>query len=150
MSANPDKPAEISFDLSKQFLSISFAGIAFAIGLSTSDGDTRASWMFWVSIAFFALSSILGLLFMMRGAADFSEDGKFNIFDTCPRVLSIAQIILLVVGTALLLPLHLQVKKPKKTGHSIQITHGENSIVIPAEGKIEVDFKADGSFKITK
>lgn len=107
MSEKNHKAAELSFDLSKQFISLAFAGVAFAIGLSTANGNIASTLFFWGAVILFALSAILGFLFLMRGASDFSIKGDFDIYEKGARIMSLFQIVFVFLGVVLLLWLHL-------------------------------------------
>lgn len=149
MSENKHKAAELSFDLSKQFLSIAFAGVAFAIGISTANGRASSTWLFWAAVIVFALSALLGFLFMMRGAADFSSKQSFDIFESGARFMSLFQIVFVVVGVILLLFLHLDSKKPISTaGEGLRIEFGDKLISAPRDTAIDVQIGADGSIDV--
>src|ERR1019366_7757720 len=96
------KAAELGFDLTKQFLTLAFAGIAFVVGLSFNTPGTVSSLMLWLVIGVFGGSVLLGLLFLMRGVSLLSVEKSYNIYAPSLRGLAILQIILMLVGTVFL------------------------------------------------
>src|SRR5579863_7056845 len=96
------KAAEIGFDLTKQFLTLAFAGIAFVVGLSFNTPGSVSSLMLWLVIVAFGGSALLGLLFLMRGVNLLSVQKSYDIYASSLRGLSIVQIIFMLIGTGLL------------------------------------------------
>lgn len=96
------RAAELGFDLTKQFLTLAFAGIAFVVGLSYNAPGAVSSLMLWLVIVFFGLSVIFGLLFLMRGVNMLSIEKSYNIYAPWLRFFSISQIVLVVVGAIFL------------------------------------------------
>src|SRR5437016_12654560 len=94
------KAAELGFDLTKQFLTLAFAGIAFVVGLSFNTPGSISSLMLWLVIATFGLSAVLGLLFLMRGVNLLSVQKTYDIYASSLRFLATLQIIFMLVGTA--------------------------------------------------
>lgn len=151
MSTENNKACELSFDLSKQFISIAFAGIAFAIGISTANDSVASTWLFWISVVVFTLSAILGFLFMMRGVADFAGKQSFDIFERGTRLMSIFQIVLVFIGVIFLLFLHLHTKNPstKTIGNGIRIEFSGNTIFAPSDASFNLKINADGSLDMS-
>lgn len=58
------KAAELGFDLTKQFLTLAFAGIAFIVGLSFNTPGAVSSATLWLVIGTFGASAALGLGFL--------------------------------------------------------------------------------------
>jgi hypothetical protein len=149
MSENKHKAADLSFDLSKQFLSIAFGGLAFAIGISTADGRASSTWLFWAAVIVFALSAVLGFLFMMRGVADFSGKKSFDIFETGARLMSSFQIIFVFAGVIMLLFLHLETKRPSVSPREgVRIEFGGKMISAPSDTTLDVKIAPDGSIDV--
>src|ERR1035438_9425408 len=73
------KAAELGFDLTKQFLTLAFAGIAFVVGLSFNTPGAVSSLMLWLVIGVFGGSVLLGLLFLMRGVSLLSVEKSYNL-----------------------------------------------------------------------
>jgi hypothetical protein len=143
------KSAEIGFDLSKQFLSIAFAGVAFAVGISTADGKASSSWLFWAAIIVFGLSAILGFLFLMRGVADYSTNGQCDIYNTGLRFLSLFQILFVSSGVIFLLFLHLKTKKPPEDSKAgVRIEFGGKVISSAKDSVLDVKISPDGSVEV--
>jgi hypothetical protein len=116
------KAAELGFDLTKQFLTLAFAGIAFVAGLSFSTPGAVSNLMLWLVIGAFGVSAILGLLFLMRGVGLLSIKKSYDIYASSLRVLAVLQILLMLIGTAFLVLI--------LKGHSINSTVSQNNIEI--------------------
>lgn len=96
------KAADLGFDLTKQFLTLAFAGIAFIVGLSVSSPGAVSVLMFWLVIGAFGASAVLGFLFLMHGVNLLSVQKTYDIYASSLRILAVFQIILMLVGTMLL------------------------------------------------
>lgn len=149
MSEFKKRAVEVSFDLSKQFISLAFAGVAFAVGLSAGNGMIATSLLFWAVIALFAASSLLGFLYLMRGAASLSADKEFDIYETICRIWAILQIVFVFVGVAFLLVLHLKFNKKEtadSAGSNIELTVNQNKLryKVPTGKDIRVVLDKDG------
>jgi hypothetical protein len=148
MSEFKKRAVEVSFDLSKQFISLAFAGVAFAVGLSAGNGSAVSSILFWVVITFFAVSSILGFLYLMRGASSLSADKEFDIYETTCRLWAVLQILLVFFGVALLLILHLKLNKKDTSGSgsNIEVTVNQNKLQyqVPDGKDIKIVLDKDG------
>src|SRR5947208_13874125 len=83
------KAAELGFDLTKQFLTLAFAGIAFVVGLSFNAPGAVSSVLFWSVILTFALSAILGLSFLMHGVNLLSVQKTYDIYASSLRFLAV-------------------------------------------------------------
>jgi hypothetical protein len=99
------KAAELGFDLTKQFLTLAFGGIAFVVGISFSSPSAVSTTLLWWAIALFSASCIMGLLFLMRGVNHLSEKRSFDIYATSLRTLSILQILFVIAGVIMLCPI---------------------------------------------
>lgn len=149
------KAAELGFDLTKQFLTFAFAGIAFVVGLSFNTPGSVSSIMFWAVVAVFGASALLGFLFLMHGVNLLSEQKTYDIYASSLRFLAILQIVLMLVGTALLFPI-LAARQNKKvsppTANSIEIRVGSGQSVIypidPSKSTFVIELD-DGKLKIT-
>ncbi len=94
--------AKLGFDLTKQFLTLAFGGIAFVVGVASSRPGAISSLLLWWSIGLFAASSVFGLLFLMRGVNRLSEEESFDIYAATIRVFSAFQILFVAAGVVLL------------------------------------------------
>jgi len=147
------KAAELGFDLTKQFLTLAFAGIAFVVGLSFSSPDAVSSLMLWFVIGTFGLSAILGLFFLMHGVSLLSIQKTYDIYASSLRILATLQIVLMLIGTVMLVPI-LNARPAKKSvasGTSMEIKVGaEKSVRYPIDPNknLTVEFD-DGKVKIT-
>jgi hypothetical protein len=146
------KAAELGFDLTKQFLTLAFAGIAFVVGLSFNTPGTVSSLMLWLVVGVFGGSVLLGLLFLMRGVSLLSIKKSYDIYAPSLRALAISQIVLMLIGTAFLgiiLKAHASTITP--VTHSMEIKlDQQRSVVYPIDPSknttVEID---DGKVKIT-
>ncbi len=97
--------AELAFDVTRQFLTLAFGGIAFVVGLSFSSPDAVSQTFLWWTIGLFSASAVFGLLVLMNGVGKISEESTFDIYSSSLRLFSIVQILLIIAGTALLIPI---------------------------------------------
>jgi hypothetical protein len=110
------KAADLAFDVTKQFLTLALAGIAFVVGLSLNASASISSTMLWITVAVFSLSTVLGLLFLMSGVHQLSEKKSYDVYTSALRFLSISQIFTVLVGVALLVPIvNVRPAKPETT-----------------------------------
>jgi len=146
------KAAELGFDLTKQFLTFAFAGIAFVVGLFFNTPGTVSSLMLWLVIGVFGGSVILGLLFLMRGVSLLSIDKSYDIYAPSLRGLAVLQIILMLIGTVFLCAILKRHPSPvAPVAHSMEIKlDQQRSVVYPIDPDknttVEID---DGKVKIT-
>jgi len=146
------KAAELGFDLTKQFLTLAFAGIAFVVGLSFSSPDAVSSLMLWLVIGTFGLSAVLGLLFLMHGVSLLGVQKTYDIYASSLRVLSTIQIVLMLIGTVMLVPI-LNTRPSKKSSvppSSVEIKLGTEKILrypMDPNKNLTVEFD-DGKVKI--
>jgi hypothetical protein len=99
------KAADLAFDVTKQFLTLGLAGIAFVVGLSFSTPGVISRVMLWGTVGVFGLSAIFGLLFLMSGVSQLQIEKTYDVYTRWLRALSIVQIALVLAGVILLLPL---------------------------------------------
>lgn len=141
------KAAELGFDLTKQFLTLAFGGIAFVVGISFSTPSAVSTALLWWAIGLFAASCVAGLLFLMQGVNHLSEQKSFDIYAASLRVLSVLQILFVIAGVVTLCPIvnHRPATTPS-TGQSIEIrTPGQSSLTYPVEPDKNVIIEFDGS-----
>ena len=94
----------LAFDLTKQFLTLAFAGIAFVVGLSFSDPGAIPTLWLWPTLVLFAFSIVVGLLFLMRSVSDLSQAG-LDVYEKSLRVMAAGQILLVILGVGFLVPI---------------------------------------------
>ncbi|HEY5296437.1 MAG TPA: hypothetical protein VIK59_00775 [Verrucomicrobiae bacterium] len=141
------KAAELGFDLTKQFLTLAFGGIAFVVGISFSTPSAVSTALLWWAIGLFSASCIAGLLFLMCGVSHLNEKKNFDIYAMSLRTLSVLQIIFVIVGVVMLCPIvnhrpaHLQDSKSS----SIEIHVNGQSMTYPIESEKYVTIQFSGS-----
>jgi len=123
------KAAELGFDLTKQFLTLAFAGIAFVVGLSFNKPGAVSSLMLWLTVGIFAASAVLGLVFLMHGVNLLSVTKTYDIYASSLRILAALQIVLVLVGVVMLVP----------------VLNGRPSKATPNNGELRIDVSADQS-----
>ena len=146
------KAAELGFDLTKQFLTLAFAGIAFVVGLSFNTPGTVSSLMLWLVIGVFGGSVVLGLLFLMRGVNLLSIEKSYDIYAPSLRGLAICQIIFMLIGTVFLgTILKTHPSKATPVAHSMEIRlDAQHSVVYPIDPDKNTTVEIDGGkVKIT-
>jgi membrane protein implicated in regulation of membrane protease activity len=145
------KAAELGFDLTKQFLTLAFGGIAFVVGLSFSTPDAVSTTLLWWAIGLFSASSIFGLLFLMKGVNHLSEKKSFDIYDKSLRCLSILQIVFVVVGVITLCPIVNHRPPPPSAVPAAKIStieihiNGQSTLVYPIQPEKDVRVEFNGS-----
>jgi hypothetical protein len=144
------KAAELGFDLTKQFLTLAFAGIAFVVGLSFNTPGAISSLMLWLIIAAFGLSALLGLFFLMHGVSLIGIQHKYDIYASSLRGLAVFQILFMLLGTALLVPIVRNGQKPPQA-NAVEIKLGsQQSVLYPLDPSRNVTVELDnGKVKIT-
>jgi hypothetical protein len=145
------KAAELGFDLSKQFLTLALAGIAFVVGLSFNTPGAISSLMLWLTVGTFGLSTAIGLIFLMRGVSLISIDHTYDIYATSLRALAGAQIMLVLVGVVLLAPLLIRRSAKESSANAIELRlDKQQTVVYPIDPNKNVTIEADGGkIKIT-
>jgi hypothetical protein len=146
--------AELGFDLTKQFLTLAFAGIAFVVGLSFNTPGAVSSLMLWLVITAFGGSAVLGLFFLMHGVNLLGIQKSYNIYASSLRYLAGFQIIFMLVGTVLLgtvLKSHTTAVTPMT--HSVQIKlDSTRTVVYPIDATknttIEIDTAKDATIEV--
>jgi len=140
------KAAELGFDLTKQFLTLAFGGIAFVVGLSFSNPSAVSTTLLWVAIGLFSASCLFGLMFLMKGVNHLSEKKSFDIYATSLRVLSILQIIFVLGVVIALFPIVNHRTPSPETKGSIQVhVNGKSSVTYPSEQDENVIIELNGS-----
>lgn len=129
-----EEAAKLGFDLTKQFITLALGGIAFVVGLSFSTPNAVSTVLLWSTVAVFALSTVLGLAFLMHGVNILSVDRSYDIYATSLRLLSAFQIILVLIGVVLLAPI-LYFKPAPSTQ-----TAATNSITIQVDSKKSISY----------
>ena len=99
-----EEAAKLGFDLTKQFITLAIGGIAFVVGMTVSNPSAISSLLLWSIIGVFALSVILGLFFLLHGVNILCIQRSYDIYATSLRFLAGAQIILVLLGVGLLVP----------------------------------------------
>jgi membrane protein implicated in regulation of membrane protease activity len=148
------KAAELGFDLTKQFLTLAFAGIAFVVGLSFNTPGSVSSLLFWSVIVTFGLSALLGLAFLMHGVSLLNEKKQYDIYASSLRFLSGLQIVLMLVGTALLVPILARRSKvtTAPATSSVEIKLGpQQTVIYPIDSSKNLTIELDGGkVKVTE
>jgi hypothetical protein len=139
------KAAELGFDLTKQFITLAFGGIAFLVGLSYSTPTAVTKTLLWLVISIFGVSACLGLLFLMRGVNQLSEQKSFDIYNASLRLLSKLQIVTMVAGTVLLAVM-LGERKATDNTHVIEVkTDSKHSVRYPLDPLKSISVEINGS-----
>lgn len=149
--------AKLSFDLTKQFITLAVGGIAFVVGLSYSSPAAVSSILLWGTIGMFGFSAILGLLFLMRGVNTLSVQKSYDVYATSLRVLAGLQILLVLVGVILLCPILYERPTAKASApetKTVQIQVGsQQTISYPIEPEKNITIEIDNGkvkFSATK
>ncbi len=102
------KGADLAVDIAKQLLTLSLGGIAFAVGITTTDAKALHEDSFWYVIGTYGGSTLLGFLFLMYGVSRYAKGVELKVYEGAARFLPLIQMILLVGGTWLLLNFHVE------------------------------------------
>jgi hypothetical protein len=145
------KAAELGFDLTKQFLTLAFAGIAFVVGLSFNTPGSVSKLMLWLVITAFGGSVILGLLFLMRGVNLLSIQKSYDIYAPSLRGLAILQIVLMLIGTVFLgTILKARPSKITQSAHTMEIKLDSHIVSYPIDPDKNTTVEIEGGkVKIT-
>lgn len=140
------KAAELGFDLTKQFIALAFAGIAFVVGLSFNSPGAITAFMFWLTVGLFGVSAVVGLLFLMCGVGQLSVKNSYDIYAKSLRLLSGLQILLVLVGVICMIPiLDSRPARGAPTGGSMEVKiDGKQAVVYPVDPKKNITVEVDG------
>ena len=93
---------QLSFDITRQFITIALGGIAFVAGLAGASATTASTVLFWAILIVFGLSTLFGLLFLMHGVHRLHVAKSYNVYAKGLRITSACQIVLAFFGVILL------------------------------------------------
>lgn len=96
------KGADLAVDIAKQLLTLSLGGIAFAVGITTTDAKALHEDSFWWVIGTYGACTLFGFLFLMIGVNRYEKGTALDVYKGAARFLPLLQIILMVAGTWLL------------------------------------------------
>ena len=141
--------ATLCCELTKQFLTLAFAGIAFVVGLFTSNpGEVSRTYLLW-SIWLFVGSAICGFLLLMRGIQRLNEEKSFDFVIPSIRWMSGLQIISFAVGLSVLIPIvYARPAEAAAVRHhnaiELKLT-GQQSLTYPLDPEKNVTIEIDGT-----
>jgi hypothetical protein len=141
------KAADVGFDLTKQFLTLAFAGIAFVVGLTFNKPGVVSTTLLWSIVGAFCVSVVLGLVFLMRGVGQLGSEGKCDIYAPALRFLSGFQILFVLIGVLLLIPVLNNGKSAPLTQNgtiNIQINKDQN-IQYPTDPERNIEILIEGT-----
>lgn len=144
------KAAELGFDLTKQFITLALAGIAFIVGLSLNSPGAVSHLMLWLTVGTFGFSTVLGLAFLGHGVSLLSIQKSYDIYASSLRTLAIIQIVLVLIGVVLLAPI-IGTRPAQRPGSlsTMEIKVGPGrSVVYPISPGMSVAVEVEGS-KVT-
>jgi hypothetical protein len=95
--------AEIACGLTRQLITIALTGATFVAWLSAV--RPVSSLMLLLTAGSFGISIVLGLAFLMRSVNMLSVQKSYDVYAFSLRFLSAFQMILVLIGTALLVPI---------------------------------------------
>ena len=92
-----------AMELTKQFLTLSAAGIAFVVGLVYADkpGKLSATAVGW-SLCLFGFSILCGWFFLMRMTGKINKKQSYDIYEPFAQLTSILQIVFFCLGVVAL------------------------------------------------
>ena len=94
---------EYALDLTKQFLTLSSAGIAFVVGLVFADQPGKLpAWAVGWGLAFFGLSIVCGWLCCMRMTGKVNKLRSYDVFEPFAQCVSALQILLFCAAVLVL------------------------------------------------
>lgn len=89
-------------DLSKQFITLASGGLAFMAGLALSSGARCSLCMAIAAFVCFAVSILLGLLFVMKAVGLISKESNYDVYTKSLRIVAALQIAAFLAGALLL------------------------------------------------
>ena len=146
------KATDLGFDLTRQFLTLAFAGIAFVVGLSFNTPGAVSSWMLWLVIGAFGGSVLLGLLFFMHSISLLNNNESYDINARSLRGLVTSQIAFMLIGMVFIgFILYGHAAKSSPATHVLEIREGSaRSVEYPIDPDKNVTVEIDGEkVKIT-
>ena len=90
-----------SIQISKQFITLASAGIAFVVGLAIAPNTAISSFYYWTGGCCF-FSICFGLIFIMSTIAHINKNDNYNVYTPQLRFLAFMQITLFLVGIIVL------------------------------------------------
>jgi len=143
-------------DISKQFITLASAGMAFVAGLVVSKkaGLTFSQTVYLFS--FLGLSIAFGLFFLMRVIGHINKSDNYNVYTISLRILASFQIILFIFGASILgyATINIAKNKPSITDKSpasfLEIKIDNREIKQPVfEGSlVEIEMTKDNDLKL--
>jgi hypothetical protein len=94
--------ATLAGDITRQFISIAFGGIGFAIGILHTSSAVILGYAAWLVLALFGLSAVFGLLFLMHLTWQVAVEKSYDIYAGGLRILSALQVSIAIAGIILL------------------------------------------------
>jgi hypothetical protein len=145
------KGADLAVDIAKQLLTLSWGGIAFAVGITTTDAKALHEDAFWWVIGMYGASTLLGFLFLMVGVSRYAKGIELKVYEGAARFLPLLQIILLVAGTWLLLNFHVEAATRKAGELETKLTvhqAGKDTVLSLQPGKaVTLTISSSGEMK---
>ena len=96
--ANQKDACQYSIEISKQFITLSTAGAAFSTTVLLSNIHNVPEVPLRSSLVLFAISILLGLLFLMKLMGEIRLNNNYDVYLTSLRWLAVLQMILFLVG----------------------------------------------------
>jgi hypothetical protein len=93
---------EHAIAVAAQFLNLAAGGIAFVVGLVFSTEPRMNPWLVVATCVIFALSIVLGLMVRMGLTSNIAKHGDYNIYAGPIRWVAVCQILLFLLGVAVL------------------------------------------------
>ncbi len=148
--------AKLGIDVAKQFLTLALGGLAFIVGWVMAGKTVISSALAVCCVVLFGISVLFGLLFLMCAVGHINKDQNYNVYTPTLRFLSSLQILLFMVGVALLAVMtftkvissqvhgsaaELEIKMPGKEIRQPVYPNSVVNVTITETGRIEIAVK---------
>ncbi|NIR49256.1 hypothetical protein GWO43_12305 [candidate division KSB1 bacterium] len=101
MKSNIRTLCSYNVEISKQFLTLASAGVAFVVGLAISNSQI-INGLFYITVTCLVLSILLGLVFIMSVVAHISSEENYDVYSKQLRTLAMVQMVGFFFGIILL------------------------------------------------
>jgi len=145
-----------SIEISKQFITLSSAGIAFIVGLAIAP-NTDVSNYYYLAGGSCLLSICFGLIYIMSAIAHINKHENYDVYTSHLRFFSTFQILFFLVGVVFLIGIvNTKINEKPVNGispssYNLHLRSGDKEIkqLVGANSKLEVLLSEDGNIKLT-
>ncbi len=144
---------QYSVELSKQFITLSSAAVAFIIGLAISAELKSNESVYW-SISLFIGSLAVGLIYIMSVVGHINKSKNYDVYHSALKYIAVLQIIFFLVGATILVYVligKVQSNNASSQSHNtLEVTINQNQIKhnVPQGSTIKLTLSDKGEFDL--